>query len=316
MEISEVSTQYPAFDRRSYSASISLAFATDLSLRTEEGDLVNISFQNEQSLTESESQTRFADGVAIREISSVAVAASRYSISVQGDLNDEELEAIQRLVTLILKREDYQVLLAASAHQALEVAIVGAPHLVILDLYLPDMNGITVCRELRTWYKGPIVILSGDGDEAMVIEALEAGANDYLTKPLRPVEMLARIRALFRRYAQQPARSPVIRAGDLKVDLAKRRVFHDGREIRFTRTEFEILVYLAQNLDRVLTSKMILDKIWGPSHGDYLQTLRVHMGHLRRKIEPDPASPRLILTEPGVGYRLAAPSGEGYRSVG
>ena len=127
-------------------------------------------------------------------------------------------------------------------------------------------------------------------------------------KPIRPAELLARVRALLRRYRMGSRRPVVIEVGDLQVNLAKRRVFRRGHEIRFTRTEFDILVCLAQNQDRVVTSKMILDKVWGPSHGEYVQTLRVHVGHLRRKLEPNPSSPRYIMTEPGVGYRFAVPS--------
>ena len=152
------------------------------------------------------------------------------------------------------------------------------------------------------------MILSGNGEEMMVIDALDSGADDYLTKPFRPSEMLARIRALLRRTDTSLESPRMIEAGGLKVDLAKRRVLRDGLEIRLARTEFEILVYLAQNLDRVVSSKMILDKVWGPTHGDYIQTLRVHVGHLRKKIEPTPSAPVYILTEPSVGYRFSVPA--------
>lgn len=216
-------------------------------------------------------------------------------------------EMIHRVVGLVLQREGYRVDLASTAQEAIESATNGSPSLIILDLSLPDKSGLEVCQELRSWYQGPIVILSGNGEELMVIDALDAGADDYLTKPFRPSELLARMRALFRRYRSRHNGPSVIEAGDFHVDLARRRVVLEGREIRPTRTEFEILILLAENFGRVVTSKMILDRVWGPTRGDYMQTLRVHMGHLRKKIEPDPGSPKYILTEPSVGYRLAVP---------
>lgn len=218
-------------------------------------------------------------------------------------------QTIRRVVALVLQREDYKVVPASNGREALEAVLHHSPNLVILDLSLPgELSGLDVLRNMRSWYQGPVMILSGNGEELMVIDALDAGADDYLTKPFRPSEMLARIRALLRRYRNRNIGPRVIEAGELKVDLAKRRVIRDGREIRLTRTEFEILVYLARNRDRVVTSKMILDRIWGPTHGDYIQTLRVHVGHLRKKIEPNPAKPRYILTEPSVGYRFSVPS--------
>ena len=217
-------------------------------------------------------------------------------------------EGTRRVVAFILKREGYGVLLAGSGSERLAQAVGWSPDLVLLDAMLPDLGGLLVCKELRSWYDGPVMMLCGIGDENCVIEALDNGADDCVTKPIRPAELLARVRALLRRYRMGPRRPVVIEVGDLEVNLAKRRVFRRGREIRFTRTEFDILVCLAQNQDRVVTSKMILDKVWGPSHGEYLQTLRVHVGHLRRKLEPNPSSPRYIMTEPGVGYRFAVPS--------
>ena len=217
-------------------------------------------------------------------------------------------ETIQRVVRLVLQRENYHVYLAATGRQGLDSLARQTPDLIILDLSLPDLGGLEVLRDIRTWYCGPIMILSGNGEEMMVTDALDAGADDYLTKPFRPSEMLARIRALLRRTNVSRDSPKVIEAGGLRVDLAKRRVVREGREIRLTRTEFDILVYLAQNLERVVSSKMILDKVWGPTHGDYIQTLRVHVGHLRKKIEPTPSVPRYILTEPSVGYRFSVPS--------
>ena len=217
-------------------------------------------------------------------------------------------EGSRRVVAFILKREGYGVFLAASGKGALAEVVGSTPDLVLLDGVLPDLGGLRVCEELRSWYEGPVMMLSGNGDEDFVIEALNSGADDCVMKPIRPAELLARVRALLRRYRMGSRRPVVIEVGDLEVNLAKRRVFRRGHEIRFTRTEFDILVCLAQSQDRVVTSKMILDKVWGPSHGEYVQTLRVHVGHLRRKLERNPSSPRYIVTEPGVGYRFAVPS--------
>ena len=217
-------------------------------------------------------------------------------------------EGARHVAAFILEREGYGVFLATSGKQALAQVVGGRPDLVVLDFSLPDLDGLLLCRELRSWYDGPVIMLSGDDDEECVIEALDNGADDCVTKPIRPAELLARVRALLRRYRVGLGRPAVIEVGDLEVNLAKRRVFRSGREIRFTRTEFDILVCLAQNQQEVVTSKAILNKVWGPSHGEYLQTLRVHVGHLRQKLEPDPSSPHYIMTEPGVGYRFAVPS--------
>ena len=273
-------------------------------------------------------------------------------------------EGTRRVIAFILKREGYGVCLAASGKEALAQAAGGSPDLVVLDSILPDLNGLLVCKKLRSeyvgpvmmlsrngnencvrwgihfiqvtptscgWagprrpilpdlngllvckklrseYVGPVMMLSRNGHENCVIEALENGADDCVVKPIRPAELLARVRALLRRYRVGSRRPAVIEVGDLEVNLAKRRVFRRGREIRFTSTEFDILVCLAQNQEQVVTSKMILDQVWGPSHGEYLQTLRVHVGHLRQKLEPNPSSPRYIMTEPGIGYRFAVSS--------
>ncbi len=207
-----------------------------------------------------------------------------------------------------LRRQEHNILVANDGEQAIETAIQHPPDLVILDLSLPGMGGLQVCRELRTWYSAPILILSGHDEEETVVAALDSGADDYVTKPVRPRELLARIRSLLRRASKEPANLPVWRIGKLEIDRARRRVFHGGREIKFTRTEFDILAYLVQNMDRVVTLKMLMDRIWGPTRGDYAQTLRVHIGHIRKKVEADPAHPRYILTESGIGYRFANPS--------
>jgi two-component system KDP operon response regulator KdpE len=153
-------------------------------------------------------------------------------------------------------------------------------------------------------------VLSGNGDESTIVQVLDRGADDYLTKPFRSGELLARMRALLRRASTQPERSSVVVAGELSIDLAKRKVLRDGNEIRLTRTEFDIVAFLGRNLDRVVTAEMILRQVWGPHHGEYAQTLRVHIGHIRRKIERDPAKPDYVLTQAGVGYRFSTPSEE------
>ncbi len=218
-------------------------------------------------------------------------------------IDDEE--QIRRALKSILGARNYEVILASDGEEGLDLAIDHSPDLVILDLSMPGMSGLEVCKELRTWYNGPILVLSVRSGEADKIAALDLGADDYLTKPFSAGELLARVRALLRRSSGQAAQPPVISAGDLEIDLARRCVTRAGQEIDLTRTEFDILAYLAQNADRVVTSKMILEHVWGPEYTEDTQTLRVHISHLRKKIEPHPSVPRYILTEPGVGFRFS-----------
>lgn len=217
---------------------------------------------------------------------------------------DDE-EQIRRALKSILTTRKYEVISAGSGEEALDLAIDYSPDMIILDLSLPEMDGIEVCRELRAWYSGPILILSVRSGDADKIAALDGGADDYLTKPFSAGELLARVRAQLRRAAQAIVPQPVISVADLEIDMPHRRVSRGSVEIDLTRTEFDVLAYLAQNLDCVVTSKMILEKVWGPEYGDDTQTLRVHISHLRKKIEPHPSVPRYLLTEPGVGFRLA-----------
>ena len=207
-----------------------------------------------------------------------------------------------------LRRHEYNIVVANNGEQAIETAIETLPDLVILDLSLPGVGGLQVCRDLRTWYSAPILILSGHEEEETMVVALDSGADDYVTKPVRPRELLARIRSLLRRASEQPANLPAWTVGKLEIDRARRRVFVAGEEIKFTRTEFDILAYLVQNLDCVVTLKMMMDHIWGATRGDYAQTLRVHIGHIRKKVEADPSDPRYIVTESGIGYRFTNPS--------
>lgn len=217
---------------------------------------------------------------------------------------DDE-EQIRRALRSILSARKYEVITASSGGEALDIAVDQSPDMIILDLTMPDMDGIEVCRELRTWYTGSILVLSVRSSDADKISALDIGADDYLTKPFSAGELLARVRAQLRRAAQAVTSSPVINIGDLEIDIAQRRVRMSGSEVELTRTEFDILAYLAKNPDCVVTSKMILQKVWGPEYGDDTQTLRVHISNLRKKIEPYPSVPRYILTEPGVGFRIS-----------
>lgn len=218
---------------------------------------------------------------------------------------DDE-EQIRRALRSILSARKYEVILAENGEQAIDLAIDHSPDMIILDIAMPGMDGIEVCRELRAWYTGPIIVLSVKAGETDKIVALDTGADDYLTKPFSAGELLARVRAQFRRAASAVVSPPLVTVGDLEIDFAHRRARRSGNEIDLTRIEFDILAFLAQNLDCVVTSRMILERVWGPEYGDDTQTLRVHVSHLRKKIEPYPSVPRYILTEPGVGFRLAA----------
>jgi two-component system, OmpR family, KDP operon response regulator KdpE len=219
---------------------------------------------------------------------------------------DDE-EQIRRALTSILKTRGYSLDLVATGQDALLHAIDTPPDIVVLDLSLPDINGIEVCRELRTWMSAPILILSVHAAEADKIRALDEGADDYLTKPFSAGELLARIRALLRRAAALTSPPPEIVVGDLTVDIARRRVTTAGQDVALTPTEFDILAFLARNAGLVVTQKMILEQVWGPEWVEDAQTLRVHVSHLRKKLEATPGRPRYIITEPGVGFRLAAP---------
>ena len=218
---------------------------------------------------------------------------------------DDEVQ-IRRALRSVLTSGHYEVVLAESGSKGLESAIERTPDLVILDLSMPDMSGLDVARELRTWYAGPILVLSVRDADMDKIAALDLGADDYLTKPFSAGELLARVRALLRRARGGEATPHEVIAGDLVIDLARRRVTVAGTPVRLTRIEFDILGTLARNVDRVVTSRMLLESVWGPEYVADTQALRVHVSHLRRKIEPPGGVPRHVLTEPGVGFRLLA----------
>jgi two-component system KDP operon response regulator KdpE len=219
-------------------------------------------------------------------------------------LVDDEPNILATLAPL-LRARGYEVLTAMSGRAALETVERERPDLIVLDLGLPDMDGVTVCRSLRETMSVPIVVLSARGAEHDKVRALDTGADDYVTKPFGAEELLARIRAALRRSdAPAPASEPIVRGG-LVIDRERFRVLRDGEEVRLTPKEFELLTFLAQRPGRVLTHRTILKAVWGPNAVDQPEHLRVLVGALRKKIEPSLSAPRYILTEPWVGYRFA-----------
>jgi two-component system KDP operon response regulator KdpE len=217
---------------------------------------------------------------------------------------DDEPNIIATVAPL-LRTRGYDVVTAMTGRAGLEAVERDHPDLIVLDLGLPDIDGVDVCVAVRQSSGVPILVLSARGAEGDKVRALDAGADDYVTKPFGAEELLARIRAALRRVeTPAPATEPVVR-GELVIDRARFRVLRGGEEVRLTPKEFELLTYLAQHPGRVLTHRTILKAIWGPHAGDQPEHLRVLVGSLRKKIEPDPASPKYILTEPWVGYRFA-----------
>jgi two-component system KDP operon response regulator KdpE len=212
---------------------------------------------------------------------------------------------ILRALQLKLDGAGYLVETAATAQEALMKAAMRPPQAIILDLLLPDGRGSDVCREIRRRSDVPILLLSAVSDEHEKIAALDAGADDYVTKPFSGDELLARLRAALRRIG--PATEATIAVGELAVDLERRVVTLRGEPVSLTPTEYELLRLLARNAGKLLTHPTILREIWGPAYGEESNYLHVYISQLRRKIEPDPARPRYVLTQPGVGYRLVAP---------
>jgi two-component system, OmpR family, KDP operon response regulator KdpE len=208
-------------------------------------------------------------------------------------------------VAPLLRSNGYTVLSAMTGRAALEVVDRDTPDLIVLDLGLPDLDGVDVCRQVRHTSSAPIIVLSARGAEGDKVAALDAGADDYVTKPFGAEELLARIRAALRRSDSAFSTAGPITRGGLVIDRERFRVLRDGEEVRLTPKEFELLTYLAQHPGRVLTHRAILKAIWGPHATDQPEHLRVLVGSLRKKIEPNPSSPRYILTEPWVGYRFA-----------
>ncbi len=215
---------------------------------------------------------------------------------------DDE-RAIRRYLHAALNAQGYTIYEASNGQEALNAVVIDKPDLVILDLGLPDFDGVEVTRRLREWTQIPIIILSVREEEEDKIAALDAGADDYLTKPFSSGELMARIRVAMRRSTQLTA-APVFEVENLRVDLARRKVTANGHEVSLTPTEYELLRLLVQNAGRVITHHQLLRQVWGLSYETELHLLRVNMSNLRQKIEPDPSRPHYILTEPGVGYRL------------
>jgi two-component system KDP operon response regulator KdpE len=217
----------------------------------------------------------------------------------------EDEPQMRRFLRASLTSHGFRLAEAGSAQEALASATSQSPEVILLDLGLPDRDGIELAREIRGWSRVPIIVLSARGREADKVEALDAGADDYLTKPFGVNELLARIRAALRRANESvSAAAPLIEVGPLKIDLARREVTKGRQPLHLTPIEYRLLTLLAQNAGRVLTQRQILEEVWGRGHAAQNHYVRVYMAQLRRKIEQDPARPRLLVTEPGVGYRL------------
>jgi two-component system KDP operon response regulator KdpE len=215
--------------------------------------------------------------------------------------------AIHRFLTPALVANDYEVLRADTGNEALRRIAADAPDVVVLDLGLPDIDGKDVIVRVREWSQVPIVVLSARDREAEKITALDRGADDFVNKPFGVGELMARLRAALRHRMQRAGETPVVRIEGLEIDLPLRRVLSRGEEVKLTPKEFELLGFLVRHAGKVVTHKQVLNAVWGPAHEEDTQYLRVYVGQLRQKIEPDPSEPTVILTEPGIGYRLAEP---------
>jgi two-component system KDP operon response regulator KdpE len=218
----------------------------------------------------------------------------------------EDESQMRTFVRLALTSHGYRTLEVETGAAGIQQAAAHTPDLVLLDLGLPDIDGVEVTRRLREWSATPILIISARGQESQKVDALDAGADDYVTKPFGSAELLARIRVALRhasRSTQDPLTS-VVSVGDIRVDFAKRLVFRGPSEVHLTPNEYKLLCVLLRNPNKVLTHKQLLDQVWGPGHANQMQYLRVFMAQLRRKLEENAARPAHLLTEPGVGYRL------------
>lgn len=211
--------------------------------------------------------------------------------------------SIRRLLRTALDAEEIEVFEATNGKEGLSAAIANRPDFILLDLGLPDEDGAKTLTSLRQWYRHPILILSVRNQEETIVAALDAGADDYLTKPFNLKELMARIRVAERHYTGEE--QPTVTLGNSEVDLTKRLVFRQGKEVHLTATEYDVLRVMIRHRGKVLTHRQLLNEIWGPHASEHVQYLRVYIGHLRQKLEADPNNPQLILTEPGVGYRLA-----------
>jgi two-component system, OmpR family, KDP operon response regulator KdpE len=215
---------------------------------------------------------------------------------------DDEL-AIRKFLRASIDPGEYELAEAENGLSGIRMVATESPDLILLDLGLPDLDGVDATRRIREWSQVPIIILSARGDEMNKVEALDAGANDYLTKPFGLAELFARIRAALR-LSRTPNDDPVMNVGPLSIDLAAYLVRKSGTEIHLTKTEFRLLALLAKNLGKVMTHRQLLTEVWGPEYADEIHYLRVYAQQIRMKIEDDPAQPRVLITETGIGYRL------------
>jgi two-component system, OmpR family, KDP operon response regulator KdpE len=219
----------------------------------------------------------------------------------------EDDAQMRRFLRASLNSNGYQVVEAEAGEAGVIQATARNPELVLLDLGLPDLDGLVVTQRLRQWAKTPIIVISARGKEQDKIEALDAGADDYLTKPFGVGELLARIRVALRNAARGDSGASEFSVGDLKIDLGRRQVLLSDKEVHLTPIEYKLLATLVKHAGRVITHRQLLREVWGPNSSDQTQYLRVYMGHLRHKLEANPSRPRYLTTEAGVGYRLRLP---------
>jgi two-component system KDP operon response regulator KdpE len=217
----------------------------------------------------------------------------------------DDVAAIVRFLRPALEANDFEIISAGTAAEAIKRVAADSPDIVLLDLGLPDGDGKDVIRRAREWSDVPIIVLSAREREAEKIESLDLGADDYVNKPFNIGELMARMRTALRHRMQRKAEVPVLRIGDLEIDAVRHRVARAGSELKLTPKEFELLSFLARHAGRVVTHRQILAAVWGPAHTEDTQYLRVYIGQLRQKIEAKADEPRIILTEPGIGYRIA-----------
>jgi two-component system KDP operon response regulator KdpE len=218
----------------------------------------------------------------------------------------EDEPEIRRFLRSALGAEGYRVVEAENGVRGIAEAGAHKPDIAIVDLGLPDLDGIEVIRRMRAWSPLPVVVLSARAQEKAKVEALDAGADDYVTKPFGVGELLARLRVALRHAARRGSGAPLVRFGEVELDLERRRVTRAGRELRLTQLEFRLLACLAQHLGMVVTHRQLLREVWGPSHVEHAHYLRIYMKQLRDKLEADPVQPKYLLTDTGVGYRLVA----------
>jgi two-component system KDP operon response regulator KdpE len=219
---------------------------------------------------------------------------------------DDEPQILRALRTILTEKE-FKVSIANRGEEGLNLAATHSPDVIILDLGLPDMDGVEVCKRLREWTQVPIIVLSARDNEKDKVDALDNGADDYLTKPFGIEELLARVRVSLRHSVQkQGTQSKIVKAGDLTIDLVWHIVKRGDEEIKLTGTEYKLLAYLASNHGRILTHQSILSHVWGEADADHTEYLRVYMRQLRKKLEENPERPKYVVTEPGIGYRFMA----------